>query len=40
MDSRDYNILQTYILVVVLWMFLVHVVLHLVLLLLGARRAS
>lgn len=38
MDSRDYNILQTYILVVILWMFIVHVVLHLVLRLLGVRR--
>ncbi len=40
MDSRDYTILQTYILVVVLWMFLVHLVLHLVLYLLGARRGA
>lgn len=38
MDSRDYTILQTYILVVVIWMFFVHLALHLVLRLLGARR--
>lgn len=40
MDSRDYNILQTYILVVVIWMFFVHLVLNLVLRLLGARREA
>lgn len=40
MDSRDYNILQTYILVVILWMFVVHLVLHLVLQLLGVRRET
>lgn len=37
MDSRDYSILQTYILVVILWMFLVHLVLNLVLKLLNVR---
>lgn len=31
MDSRDYNIMQIYILVVVIWMFFVHLVLNLVL---------
>ena len=40
MDSRDYSILQTYILVVVIWMFFVHLVLNLVLQLLGARREA
>ena len=40
MDSRDYNILQTYILVVVIWMFFVHLILNLVLRLIGARRES
>jgi peptide/nickel transport system permease protein len=40
MDSRDYNILQTYILVVVIWMFFVHLVLNLVLHLIGARRET
>ena len=38
MDSRDYSILQTYILVVVIWMFFVHLILNLVLRLLGVRR--
>lgn len=38
MDSRDYTILQTYILVVVIWMFFVHLILNLVLRLIGARR--
>ncbi len=38
MDSRDYSILQTYILVVVIWMFFVHMILNLVLQMLGARR--
>ena len=37
LDSRDYTVLQTYILVVVLWMFFVHVVLNLVLRGLNAR---
>lgn len=40
MDSRDYNILQTYILVVVIWMFFVHLILNLVLRLLGVRREA
>lgn len=40
MDSRDYTILQTYILVVVIWMFIVHLVLNLVLRLLGVRRQA
>lgn len=40
MDSRDYSILQTYILVVVIWMFFVHLILHLVLRLLGVRREA
>ncbi len=40
MDSRDYNILQTYILVVVIWMFFVHLILNLVLRLIGARREA
>ena len=40
MDSRDYNILQTYILVVVLWMFLVHLCLQITLRLLGVRRQA
>ena len=40
MDSRDYNILQVYILVVVLWMFFVHLVLNLVLRLLNVRGQS
>ena len=38
MDSRDYAILQTYILVVIIWMFVVHLVLNLLLHLIGARR--
>ena len=37
MDSRDYNVLQTYILVVIVWMFLVHAVFNLVLGVLNAR---
>ena len=37
LDSRDYAVLQTYILVVILWMFFVHVVLNLVLKALNAR---
>ena len=37
MDSRDYNILQIYILVVVLWMFVVHLVLNIVLRVLNVR---
>ncbi len=37
LDSRDYAVLQTYILVVILWMFFVHVVLNLVLRGLNAR---
>ena len=37
LDSRDYAVLQTYILVVILWMFFVHVVLNLVLRALNAR---
>ena len=37
MDSRDYNILQVYILVVVIWMFFVHLVLNLVLRALNVR---
>ena len=37
LDSRDYTVLQTYILVVIIWMFLVHVVLNVVLRLLDAR---
>lgn len=40
MDSRDYSILQTYILVVIIWMFLVHLILNLVLLMIGARREA
>ena len=40
MDSRDYTILQTYILVVIIWMFFVHLFLRLALQLLGVRRAS
>jgi peptide/nickel transport system permease protein len=40
MDSRDYTILQTYILVVVIWMFFVHLILNLVLKLLGVRRQA
>ena len=40
MDSRDYNILQIYILVVVLWMFFVHLFLNLVLKLLHVRGQS
>ena len=40
MDSRDYAILQTYILVVIIWMFFVHLVLNLVLKLIGARREA
>lgn len=40
MDSRDYTILQTYILVVVIWMFIVHLILNLVLRLLGVRRGA
>ena len=40
MDSRDYNVLQVYILVVVLWMFFVHLVLNLVLKLLNVRGQS
>lgn len=40
MDSRDYSILQTYILVVVIWMFFVHLILNLFLRLLGARRSK
>ena len=31
MDSRDYNIMQVYILVVVIWMFFVHLILNVVL---------
>ena len=37
MKARDYNVLQTYILVVVIWMFLVHLVLGLLLRALDAR---
>ena len=37
MDSRDYNVLQIYILVVVIWMFVVHLVLNLVLRALNVR---
>ena len=37
LDSRDYAVLQTYILVVILWMFFVHVLLNLVLRALNAR---
>ena len=37
MDSRDYNILQVYILVVVIWMFFVHLVLNIVLRALNVR---
>jgi peptide/nickel transport system permease protein len=40
MDSRDYTILQTYILVVIIWMFFVHLFLRLALQLLCVRRAS
>ncbi len=40
MDSRDYSILQTYILVVVIWMFFVHLILNLFLRMLGARRSK
>ena len=40
MDSRDYTILQTYILVVIIWMFFVHLFLRLALQLLGVRRTS
>ena len=37
MDSRDYNVLQTYILVVIIWMFLVHAVFNITLGILNAR---
>ena len=37
LGSRDYTVLQTYILVVVVWMFVVHVILNVVLQLLNAR---
>ena len=37
MDSRDYNVMQVYILVVVIWMFFVHLVLNLVLKALNVR---
>ena len=37
MQSSDYTVLQTYILVVVVWMFVVHVILNVVLQLLNAR---
>ena len=40
MDSRDYAILQTYILVVIIWMFFVHLILNLILYLIGARRIA
>ena len=39
-NSRDYNVLQVYILVVVLWMFFVHLILNLVLKLLNVRGQS
>jgi peptide/nickel transport system permease protein len=40
MDSRDYSILQPYILVVVIWMFFVHLILNPFLRMLGARRSK
>ena len=40
LDSRDYSVLQTYILVVIIWMFFVHVVLNLVLQALNARSGN
>ncbi|MBR0399038.1 MAG: ABC transporter permease [Eubacterium sp.] len=38
MQNADYNVLQTYILVVIIWMFFVHLILNLVLQLLDVRR--
>ena len=38
MNGRDYTVMQSYIMVVILWMFLVHVILNLVLWLLDVRR--
>ena len=40
MQQSDYNVIQSYILVVILWMFFVHLVLNLLLDLLDARRRS
>ncbi len=40
MKARDYNVLQNYILIVVIWMFLVHLALHFVLLALDVRRKA
>lgn len=40
MKDRDYTVLQTYILVVVIWMFLVHLVLNLILNRLDVRRRT
>ena len=40
MDSRDYNVLQIYILVVVIWMFFVHLVLNIVLRALNVREQT
>ena len=40
MKSSDYTVLQTYLLVIVIWMFLVHLVLNLALYALDVRRRA
>ena len=40
MKARDYNVLQNYILIVVIWMFLAHLSLHFLLLALDVRRKN